>query len=77
MDDFNSELIKKAFKNAKNKKLNKELGMFETTKNGGEQVSIERLLKNNVLTFLLFLNLKKSLINKAKLLRNNTYINFG
>jgi hypothetical protein len=39
MDDFNSELIKKAFKNAKNKKLNKELGMFETTKNGGGEAS--------------------------------------
>ena len=77
MDDFNSELIKKAFKNVKNKKLNRELGLFETTKNGQGEVNIERLIKKNVLTFLLFLNLKKSLINKAKLLRNNTYINFG
>ena len=78
MDDFNSELIKKAFKNAKDKKINQELGMFETIGNsGGAGDNIEKLLKTNVLTFLLFLNLKKNLISKAKLLRDNTYINFG
>ena len=78
MDNFNSELIKKAFKNAENKKINQELGMFETIKiQGGASDNIEKLLKTNVLTFLLFLNLKKSLIHKAKLLRDSTYINFG
>ena len=29
MDDFNSELISKAFKNVQNKKINKKLGIFE------------------------------------------------
>ena len=35
MDNFNSELIKKAFSNAKNKKINQELGMFETPNTQG------------------------------------------
>ena len=75
MDDYNSELISKAFKNVQNKKINKKLGIFEIKKN--KSANFEKLLKSNMLTLLLYSNLKKKLINKAKLLKDKTYINFG
>jgi hypothetical protein len=68
MDNFNSELISKAFKNVQNKKINKKLGIFEIEKN--KSANFEKLLKSNMLTLLLYSNLKKKLINKAKLLRD-------
>lgn len=75
MDNFNTELILKALKNAQNKKINKEFGMFEFKKY--RSIDCERLLKSNALTLLLYSNLKKKLINKAKLLKDETYIILG
>ena len=58
MDDFNLGLISKAFKNVQNKKINKKLGIFEIKKN--KRTNFEKLLKSNMITLLLYSNLKKN-----------------